>query len=156
MPASVSLTANGTAITVSVLATAQNGFSSNVQVAIAGLPTGVTAQPSSLTLTPGTAATLSLTAPAGTAAGSSTATLTGTSGALTHTASLPITVITPPPAQADFSLAVSPQSLSLIIGGMEKVGLARNVIRISPERQAERLREAQPDPSPQPLQEQAR
>ena len=118
MPASISLTANGTTTAVSVLATAQNGFSSNVQVAIAGLPTGVTAQPSSFTLTPGTAATLSLTAPAGTAAGSSTATLTGTSGALTHTASLPITVITPPPAQADFSLAVSPQSLSLIIGGV--------------------------------------
>jgi hypothetical protein len=118
MPTSVSLTANGTATAVSVLATAQNGFSSNVQVAIAGLPAGVTAQPSSLTLTPGTPATLSLTAPAGTAAGSSTATLTGTSGALTHTASLPITVVTPPPPQADFSLAVSPQSLSLIIGGV--------------------------------------
>jgi hypothetical protein len=115
-PASVSLTANGTTTAVSVLATAQNGFSSNVQVAIAGLPAGVTAQPSSLTLTPGTAATVNLTAPAGTAAGSSTATFTGTSGALTHTASLPITVITPPPAQADFSLAVSPQSLSLMIG----------------------------------------
>jgi hypothetical protein len=118
MPASISLTANGTTTAVSVLATAQSGFSSSVQVAIAGLPTGVTAQPSTFTLTPGTAATLTLTAPAGTAAGSSTATLTGTSGALTHTASLPITVITPPPAQADFSLAVSPQSLSLIIGGV--------------------------------------
>jgi hypothetical protein len=117
MPASVNLTANGAATTVSVLATAQNGFTSNVQVAITGLPTGVTAQPSSLTLTPGTAATVSLAAPAGTAAGSSTATLTGTSGALTHTASLPITVTVPPPPQADFSLAVSPQSLSLTIGG---------------------------------------
>lgn len=49
-----------------------------------------------------------------------------------------------------------PDPSGLIIGGMEKVGLAHNVIRISPERQAERLREAQPDPSPQPLQEQAR
>jgi hypothetical protein len=116
MPASVTLTANGTAATVSVLATAQNGFSSSVQVAISGLPAGVTAQPSSLTLTPGTASTLTLTAPSGTAAGSSTATLTGTSGTLTHSASLPITVTAPPPAQADFSLAVSPQSLSLTIG----------------------------------------
>ncbi len=116
-PASLTLTANGTAGTVSVLATAQNGFSSSVQVAIAGLPTGVTVQPSSLTLTPGTAATLTLTAPAGTAAGSATATLTGTSGALTHTASLAVTVTAPPPAQADFSLAVSPQSLNVTIGG---------------------------------------
>jgi hypothetical protein len=117
MPASVSLTANGTANNISVLATAQNGFSSSVQVAITGLPTGVTAQPSSLTLTPGTASTLTLTAPTGTAAGSSTATLTGTSGTLTHSASLPITVTAPPPTQADFSLAVSPQTLSLTIGG---------------------------------------
>jgi hypothetical protein len=119
-PATLTLTANGTAGTVSMLATAQNGFSSSVQVAIAGLPTGVTAQPSSLTLTPGTAATLTLTAPAGTAAGSATATLTGTSGALTHTASLAITVTAPPPAQADFSLAVSPQSLSVTIGAAGK------------------------------------
>ena len=79
--------------------------------------TGVTVQPSSLTLTPGTAATLTLTAPAGTTAGSATATLTGTSGALTHTASLAVTVTAPPPAQADFSLAVSPQSLNVTIGG---------------------------------------
>ena len=115
-PASISLTANGTAATVSVLATAQNGFSSSVPVSIAGLPAGVTAQPSSFSLTPGTPTTVTLTAPAGTAAGSSTATFTGTSGTLTHTASLPVTVTVPPPAQADFSLAVSPQTLSLTIG----------------------------------------
>jgi hypothetical protein len=118
MPAALTLTANGTAGTVSLLATAQNGFSSNVQVAITGLPSGVTFQPSSITLTPGTAATLTFTAATGTAAGSSTATLTGTSGALTHAVSLAITVATPPPPpQPDFSLAVSPQSLSLTIGG---------------------------------------
>ncbi len=97
-PAAVTLTANGTPATTSLLATAQNGFSSNVQVTIAGLPAGVTAQPSTITLTPGTAATLTLTAPAGTAAGSSTATLTGTSGSLTHTASLAVTVTAPPPS----------------------------------------------------------
>jgi hypothetical protein len=119
LPAAVSLTANGTAASVSLLATGQNGFSSNVQVAISGLPAGVTAQPSSLTLTPGTAATLSLTAATGTTAGASTVTLTGTSGTLKHTASLALTVSAtpPPPAQPDFSLAVSPQSQSLTIGG---------------------------------------
>ena len=116
-PATVSLTANGTPATISLLATAQNGFSANVQVTIAGLPAGVTAQPSTITLTPGTAATLTLTAPVGTAAGSSTVMLTGTSGSLTHTASVAVTVIAPPPAQADFSLAVTPASLSLTVGG---------------------------------------
>ena len=114
-PASLSLTANGTASTVSVLATAVNGFSSNVSVALSGLPPGVTAQPSSLTLTPGTAATLSLTAAVGTAPVSATITFTGSSGSLTHTASLALTVAAPPPAP-DFSLAVSPQSLSVTIG----------------------------------------
>jgi hypothetical protein len=116
-PTSLSLPSNGTASTVSVLATAVNGFSASVSVAISGLPSGVTAQPSSLTLTPGTASTLSLTVAAGTAAGSATVTLTGTSGALAHSASLALSVVSPPPAQADFSLAVSPQSLSLTIGG---------------------------------------
>ncbi len=116
-PATVTVTADGTPATVSLLATAQNGFSGNVQVAIAGLPAGVTAKPSPITLTPGTAATLTLTAPAGTAAGSSTAMLTGTSGSLTHTASLAITVVAPQTAQADFSLAVSPASLNLTVGG---------------------------------------
>ena len=116
-PGTLTLAADGTAGTVSVLAAAQGAFSSSVQVAIAGLPAGVTAQPSSLTLTPGTAATLTLTAPAGTAIGSSTATLTGTSGTLTHTASLAINVTPPPP---DFSLAVSPQSLTATMGAAGK------------------------------------
>jgi hypothetical protein len=115
-PAAVTLAANGTPATTSLLATAQNGFSSNVQVTIAGLPAGVTAQPSSITLTPGTAATLTLTAPQGTAAGSSTATLTATSGALTHTASLALTVTASAP-QPDFSISIAPQSLSLTAGG---------------------------------------
>jgi hypothetical protein len=115
-PTSVSLPSNGTASTVSVLATAVNGFSGSVSVAISGLPPGVTAKPASLTLTPGTAATLSLSAAAGTAAESGTVTLTGTSGSLTHTATLAVSVVAPPPAQADFSLAVTPASLSLTVG----------------------------------------
>ena len=115
-PATVNLTANGTPATVSLLATAENGFSASVPVTIAGLPAGVTAQPSTITLTPGTAATLTLTAPQGTAAGSSTATLTGTSGSLTHTASVAITVTAAPPPQPDFSLAVTPATLSLTAG----------------------------------------
>ncbi len=115
-PSSISVIANGTTAAVSVLATAQNGFSSSVPMSITGLPAGVTAQPSSFSLTPGTPATVTLTAPAGTAAGSSTATFTGTSGTLTHTVTLPITVTVPAPAQADFSLAVSPQALSLTVG----------------------------------------
>jgi hypothetical protein len=120
-PTTVTLPADGaTTATVSVLATPQNGFSATVQLTLAGLPSGVTAQPASLSLTPGTAATLTLTAANGTAAATSTATLTatstGTAGSLTHTASLSITVTTPPPPQPDFSLAITPQSLNLTTG----------------------------------------
>ena len=115
-PPAVTLTANGTPATASLLVTAQNGFSSNVQVTLAGLPAGVAVQPSTITLTPGTAATLTLTAPQGTAVGSSTATLTANSGTLTHTASLAVTV-TAPAAQPDFSISITPQSLSLVTGG---------------------------------------
>lgn len=113
-PASIHLVASGAPATVSVLATPQSGFSAAVQVAITGLPAGVTAQPAALTLTPGTPATLSFTAAAGAAAGSATATLTATSGALTHTGSLQIATTTAP--AADFSLGVSPQTLNLTAG----------------------------------------
>ncbi len=116
-PATVNLIADGTAVPVSLLATPQNGFSSAVQVALTGLPAGVAVQPSSVTLTPGTPATLSLKAPSGTAAASSTATLTATSGSLIHTAALSVTVSAPTPPVADFSLGVSPPTLTLAPGG---------------------------------------
>ena len=114
-PATVILTSGGTPAALSLMVTPQNGFSGAVPVALSGLPAGVTAQPSPLLLTPGTSATLTLNAPAGTAAGSSTATLTATSGTLTHTVSVAITVVAPP-AQPDFSLVVSPATLSLTAG----------------------------------------
>jgi hypothetical protein len=85
-----------------------------VQMTLTGLPSGVTAQPASLTLTPGTAATVTLAAARGTATASYPATFTGTAGSLTHTASLAINVTTPPP---DFSLAITPQTLNLAAGG---------------------------------------
>ena len=115
-PAAVTLIANGTAATASVLATAVNGFTAPVQATITGLPGGVTAQPASLTLTPGTAAVVTLAAATGTAAGAATASLTATSGTLTHTASLMVTVTAPPAAVADFGLATNPQSLTLVPG----------------------------------------
>ena len=115
-PPAVTLSATGTPVTVSLLATPLNGFSSSVQVTLSGLPAGVAAQPSTLTLTPGTAATISLTAPTGTAAAMATATLTATSGTLTHTASLPITVVVMA-TSPDFSIAATPASLSLTPGG---------------------------------------
>jgi hypothetical protein len=78
--------------TVSVSATALNGFSQSVQVTVSGLPSGVTASPSTFALTPGTPQQVSLTASTSAAAGSSTVVFTGTAGSLTRTASLALTV----------------------------------------------------------------
>jgi hypothetical protein len=120
-PGSVSLVADGATSSVSVQATSQNGFAGNVQVAVTGLPAGLTVSTPSFTLNVGSAPAASnpnFTAATGTAPGSYTAVFTGSSGGITHTASLTITVTAQPPSQQpDYSLAISPQSLSLTIGG---------------------------------------
>jgi len=84
-----------------------------VSVAITGLPTGVTVNPATLSLTPGTAQSVTVTAPAGTAAGSVMATFTGTSGALSHSAAVAATIAAPPP---DYALALSPASVTIVAG----------------------------------------
>jgi len=114
-PASLSLTSGGAGASVNVKATAMDGFNSSVNVAISGLPTGVTASPASLTLTPGTAQTVTIKAAASAAAGSAKLTLTGTSGALTHTAAANVTISAAAPAP-DFTLSISPSSSTLTAG----------------------------------------
>ncbi len=91
-PTSVTLTAGGTGAQVQVLATPANSFTATVSTAITGLPTGVTATPSSLTLTPGTAQSITLAASATATSGASTVTFTGTSGSLSHAATLSLAV----------------------------------------------------------------
>lgn len=111
-PTSLALTAGATGSQVSVTATAVNSFSSTVAVAITGLPTGVTAQPSTLTLIPGIAQSITVTAAASATAGSATLTLTGTSGALNHSAAVTLTIAVSP----DFTLALNPTSLTIMAG----------------------------------------
>ncbi len=91
-PASQTLVSGTTGTALSVQATAIAGFSSPVAVDITGLPAGVTANPASLTLTPGAAQNVTLTAASGAAPGASTVTFTGTAGALSHSATLALTV----------------------------------------------------------------
>jgi hypothetical protein len=112
-PANVTLVPGGTGQQLGVNAMPANGFAGTVTVAITGLPTGVTVQPTTLTLTPGTAQNVTVTAAANAAAGSATLTLTGTSGALSHSSAVAVTVAAPPP---DFTLAVSPASLTIVAG----------------------------------------
>lgn len=113
-PTSIALTAGATTQQVTVTAAAINGFASSVAVVLSGLPTGVTAAPASVTVTPGAPQTITLTATATAATSSSTLTVTGTSGSLSHTAALTLNVTAAPPP--DFSLTINPTSLTLTTG----------------------------------------
>ena len=88
----LTLTAGGSAQPVSVTATALNGFTGTVQVAVNGLPSGVTATPATLTLTPGAPQSVSFAATATAAAGTVTVQLAATAAGLNHSASLALTV----------------------------------------------------------------
>ena len=111
------LTAGSTA-QVNVSAEAFNGFTGPVSATVSGLPSGVTASPAILTLTPGTPQTITLTAVSNAAAGSTSLTLQGTSGSLSHNLAIPLAVVgaTPLPAP-DFSLQATPSTLTLVQGG---------------------------------------
>jgi hypothetical protein len=95
-PTSQTLVEGTTGTALSLVATAMNGFASPVAIGITGLPAGVTASPASPTLTPGTAQNVTLAASTSAATGAATVTFTGTAGALSHAATLALTVQTPP------------------------------------------------------------
>jgi hypothetical protein len=114
MPGSLTLVPGGATQQISVDAVAANGFRGVVTVAITGLPAGVTAQPATLTLTPGIAQNVTVTAAATVTAGSGTLTLTGTSGTLSHSATIAVTISAPAPP--DFALSLSPTSLTIMAG----------------------------------------
>jgi hypothetical protein len=114
-PQSLTITAGATGQQVALSATAQNGFTGAVTVAVSGLPTGVTASPSTLSLAPGTPQNLTLTAAANAVAGKATVIVTGTSGSLSHNANLALEIDAPAPPP-DFTLSVTPQSLTITAG----------------------------------------
>jgi hypothetical protein len=116
-PMNITLVSGGAGQQISVNAAPANGFTGMVTVAITGLPAGVTAQPTTLTLTPGTAQSVTVSAAASAGAGSATLTLTGTSGALSHSATVAASISVPPPAP-DFTLTVSPTTLTILAGAV--------------------------------------
>jgi hypothetical protein len=93
--ATLSITAGGSSQPVALTATALNGFSGTINVAVSGLPAGATASPATLGLLPGTPQQVVFAAPASAAASQSTAQFTATSGALSHTATVAMTVNAP-------------------------------------------------------------
>src|SRR5262249_28309780 len=108
LPADFSLTANPTSLTVTrgssgtstITVTPSGGFGGSVAFSASGLPAGVTASfnPASS----GSATTLTLSASSTATTGPATVTITGTSGSLSHTTIMALTVN--PAVTPDFSL----------------------------------------------------
>ena len=95
-PSSVTVYPNGP-VSLSVSVTATGSFNSNVSVAISGLPPSVTAAPASLSVMPGTPQTVTLTALASATATTATVNFKATSGSLSHSASVALSLQTAPP-----------------------------------------------------------
>ncbi|HEY1901987.1 MAG TPA: hypothetical protein VGG56_06135 [Terracidiphilus sp.] len=105
----LTVVAGGSAADTVITVTGQDGFSSNVNLVASGLPTGVTATFSSAVT--GTKSTLAFTAGATAVPGTYAVTITGTSGGLTRTTAVVLTI----PA-SNFTLSSSPSALSLLTG----------------------------------------
>lgn len=116
-PPTLSLTSGGATVVVDASITAQNGFNSPVTVAVSGLPSGVSVDQSSYSVTAGTAQAFRFTADATAAAGTTNVTFTGISGSLTQTVTLPLTVVTPQAAPG-FTLALAPASATAAPGSV--------------------------------------
>ena len=99
--ASLAITGGKTAsVTASVIGS--NGFTSQVTLQITGLPTGLTYSPPTLLVSPGSPLQITFTAVASIASGTANLTLGGTSGTLTHSAPLGLTITAAPLIPATF------------------------------------------------------
>ncbi len=113
----------GSSATFSVTATSYNGFDAPVAVTLAGLPAGITASPSSFSITPtvGEASQVVTITAALTVATGQTPTITvqGNSGPLSHQTSFQMYVNAPP-----LSLSLQPTPLTIAAGSFAQVELA--------------------------------
>lgn len=126
-----SLSASPTSLTVkqgatgasTISVTALSSFAGTVSFSAGGLPAGVTA--SFIPTTSGTSTVLRLTASGSATLGGATVTVTGTSGSLTHTTPIVLTVSSG--GTADFSLSASPATLTVNQGasGTSTISFAR-------------------------------
>ena len=118
-PASMTLPSGGSSRSLTVTTTAVNGFSDPVSISLSGLPAGVTATPSTLSVNPGQLGqfTLSASTAAATTSGV-TVTVTGTSDSLSHTATTTLAIS--PAVVPDFTITSAPSSISLPSGGTSR------------------------------------
>jgi hypothetical protein len=100
----------GTRYTITVTPT--NGFTGTVALSAAGLPAGAAALYNPASVTTSGNSTLTVTTASNTPTGTFTVTTTGSSGSLTHAAGVTLVVNAP----ADYSLSVSPGSVTVAAG----------------------------------------
>ncbi|HEY3989774.1 MAG TPA: hypothetical protein VGM02_10785 [Acidobacteriaceae bacterium] len=107
---------------IDVAVTGSNGFAGSVTYTVSGLPAGVTMTPPTSTLESGWVEPIVFEATQNAAIGNATVTITGTSGVLTHTATVALTVTGPPPA--DFvAVGLSPASETITTGSIGTVSV---------------------------------
>lgn len=82
----------GNLASVSLSATAINGFTSQVSVQVSGLPTNISFSPAAITLTPGIPQQISVSAAADAAWTNASVSFTGTAGSLSHSVALALSV----------------------------------------------------------------
>ena len=98
---------------IGVTATAINSFTSTVAVTVSGLPAGVRRQSIDVLACSRSGPADNFDGGSAAVAGSATVTLTGTSGTLSHAATVAVNVSA---SAADFSLSVSPTSATIVAG----------------------------------------
>jgi arylsulfate sulfotransferase len=106
-PSALTITSGGAAQTITVAASPVNGFTGNVSVAVGALPTGVTATPMTLSITPGGLQQISVTAGPAAVAGNASISIQGTSGSLSHSIAAGVTVNAAPRLSTTASLSAS-------------------------------------------------
>ncbi len=113
-PTSLSINA-GSASTSTITLTSINNFAGTITVSSTGSPAGLglSINPSSVSLSLGGTgtATLTISTQSSTPAGSYTVTVTGSSGTLSHSTSIQVSVVQS--AQPDFSITANPASITL-------------------------------------------
>ncbi|MDE3099464.1 MAG: RICIN domain-containing protein, partial [Verrucomicrobiota bacterium] len=110
-PSSQTVTAgNGTSYTTTV--GSLNGFSGSVSLSVSGLPSNASASFNPASVSGSGNSTLTVNTTTSTPSGTYTLTITGTSGSLTHSTTVSLTVNAAP----DYSLSASPTSLTVTQG----------------------------------------
>jgi hypothetical protein len=113
----------GTSATTTLTLTPQNGFTGTVSLSLVGAPSGVTLSPANVTVSGSSPVNQTLTVSVGNSVATGTYSLQvrATSGSLTKTASLSLTVTAP---ATDFSIVLESNTLTLAPGGIAYVRLS--------------------------------